>query len=86
MKNMKPILTVGNYADARGFEQALIERNVTLTGQFGCPCSRTNIGNKKVGFDRNSTSRPKERQDAFMAGYQKGLQWINDNPQAANPC
>lgn len=85
-EQLRRITTVPTYGDARGFEQALIEKHETLTGVWGCPCSATNVGNKKIGFDKNSTPRNANRHSAFMEGYNSGIQWIKDNPGALNPC
>ena len=89
-QTLKTMTTVPTYGDARGYEQALIDHHDTLgqakKGKWNCKCGPGNIGNKKVGYDRNSTSRPEARQNAFEEGYKKAQDWIKANPGKVNPC
>lgn len=88
-ERLERVVNVPTYGDARGYEQALMEQHNTLNGVWGCPCSKTNVGNKKVGFDKNSASRIANhpaRHQAFMNGYNAAKQWIADNPSLMNPC
>ncbi|MEE9873433.1 MULTISPECIES: RHS repeat-associated core domain-containing protein [Delftia] len=86
-EDLKRISNVPTYGDARGFEQKLIEHHDTLDGKWGCPCGKGNIGNKKVGYNRDSTTRPADRHSAFEKGYQKAEEWLKNAPSSQiNPC
>ncbi|MDH0895718.1 MULTISPECIES: RHS repeat-associated core domain-containing protein [unclassified Pseudomonas] len=87
--NLRRITEVPTYGDARGYEQALIEHHNTLTGKWGCPCGPDNIGNKKIGFNKDNPGdrRNKDRHAAFMEGYQDAQDFIrNAAPSDLNPC
>ncbi len=85
-EKLKRIKHVDTYGEARGYEQALIEEHETLNGEWNCPCSKDNLGNKKVGFDKSSTTRADDRQKSFMDAYNDAKNWIKDNPKLTNPC
>ncbi|MGR2993785.1 RHS repeat-associated core domain-containing protein [Vibrio vulnificus] len=65
-----------NYSQARGYEQAYIEKYNTKTGTIGEPISSTNKGNKINSFDKNRTD---PRGQAFNDEYEKANQDINGN-------
>ncbi len=65
-----------NYSQARGYEQAYIEKCNTKTGTIGEPISSANKGNKINSFDKNRTD---PRGQAFNDEYQKANQDINGN-------
>ncbi|MBY8267731.1 hypothetical protein KW530_21860, partial [Vibrio fluvialis] len=65
-----------NYSQARGYEQAYIEKYNTKTGTIGEPISSTNKGNKINSFDKNRTD---PRGQAFNDEYEKANQGINGN-------
>lgn len=57
-----------NYAEARGREQALIEKHKTKTGTIGQDIGPNNQGNKINSFDK---TRVDDRGKAFNAEYEK---------------
>jgi hypothetical protein len=74
---MRPIQENVTYGEARGIERAQIESNGTLTGKNGEDMrglSSNNLegrGNRNLGFDVNSRTRPAGRQSYFYQAYQR---------------
>jgi hypothetical protein len=66
------------YAEARGYEQANIEKYGTKTGVRGQDISELNRGNKINSFDK---SRTDERGKAFNKEYEKAKSDINKPPK-----
>ncbi|MBK0115334.1 MULTISPECIES: hypothetical protein [unclassified Delftia] len=65
----------------------MIEHHDTLNGKWGCPCGKGNIGNKKFGYNGDSTTRPADRHESFEKGYQKAEEWLKNAPSSQiNPC
>lgn len=74
---MGRVKTGGTYGEARGIERAHIEKYGTNTGTRGAgyPVAGSDDfysgrGNRNLGFDVNSATRPKARQSYFQAAYE----------------
>ncbi|NWA69723.1 RHS repeat-associated core domain-containing protein [Pseudomonas reactans] len=59
------------YGEARGYEQAYIERYKTKTGEIGAATSQSNRGNKYNSFDHNNTTRDRDRHRYFKEAYNR---------------
>jgi len=85
-ENLRRITNVDTYGQARGYEEALMEKHKTRNGKWNKASDKSNLGNKKVGFCKNSKSRGKDRQKSFMDGYADAKEWIKNNLSSINPC
>ena len=65
------------YGQARGYEQALIDKHKTRTGVIGQSISQSNRGNKYNSFDINSKTRRRSRQRYFKRYYNEMLRKLN---------
>lgn len=59
------------YGEARGYEQAYIERYGTRTGEIGAATSQSNRGNKYNSFDHDNTTRARDRHQYFQDAYNR---------------
>ena len=73
---MRPISRNVTYGEARGIERAKIEQFGTKTGKIGTTPGDLGSedfkgrGNKNLGFDVNSKTRPTPRQNYFQTAYE----------------
>jgi RHS repeat-associated protein len=72
---LKPIHSDVTYGEARGFEQALIDHHETKTAAVGSDLKKAKNfeqrGNKINSYDKNSTTRDKDRQKYFEKARKK---------------